>query len=247
MSLREAAYRHLLDLLPPGRRPTPGGTADGVVRLLGGLEAQLMEEVFSLAREAFPHRAQDLDRHAQGRMVPRIPPDEGEERFRARVVGAILFWRWAGTRRGLQMALELLGYPVDVVEGPFQNTFDGSWRFDYEGAFSTPAWAEFGLRVWPAGAFRKADSAYLRNIVRELKPAHTILRFLEVYTADGRTLRLTPRALWVVWDLGTFGDFRFGDIHPQPAQARMDVLWYADARRVECAIFGGWEFGSRVF
>lgn len=247
MSLPEAAYRHLLALLPPGRRPTPGGTADGVVRMLGGLEARLMEELFALAREAFPHLAEALDRHAQARMMWRIPPEEGDTSFRARVVGAVEFWRWAGTRKGLERALARLGFPVDVVEGPFRNAFDGAWSFDYENAFTDPAWAEFLLRLWPAGAFRKKDGEFLRHLVRELKPAHAVLRGIELRTQDGRLLRLLALPQEVLWDLGTWGDFYFGDLRPMRAEVSQPLRWLAQGRVLQGGTFGGWEFGDRSF
>ncbi len=247
MSLHEAAYQHLLSLLPPGRRPTPGGTADGVVRLLGALETRLVEELLSLTQEAFPQRAEALDLHALGRMVRRIPPEEGDASFRARVVGAVEFWRWAGTRKGLEGALSRIGFPVEVVEGPFRNAFDGAWSFEYENAFTDPAWAEFQLRVWPAGAFRKKDGELIRNLVRELKPAHAILRGIELRVRDGRSVRLLPFSQEALWDFGTWGDFAFGELHPVRVEVLRSLHWWADGRMVQSTVFGGWGFGDRSF
>lgn len=245
--MREAAYSHLISLLPPGRRPVEGGVADGIVRMLGGLEGRLMEEVLALAEEAFPHLAEALDLHAQGRMVQRIPPDEEEASFRARVVGAVQFWLLAGTRKGVEEVLRRLGYPVEVVEGPFENVFDGSWRFDYEGAFTGPAWAEFGLRLWPSGSFHLNQHRYLRSLLREVKPAHAILRFLELRTGDGRVVRLVPVASATLWDMGCFGDFAFGEVRKAPLPAWAEVVWWAEGRLLEARVFGGWEFDGRGF
>lgn len=245
MSLPEAAYRHLLALLPPGRHPTPGGTADGVVRMLGGLEARLMEELFALAREAFPHLAEALDHHAQARMMWRIPPEEGDTSFRARVVGAVEFWRWAGTRKGLERALARLGFPVEeVVEGPFRNAFDGAWSFDYENAFTDPAWAEFLFRLRPAGAFRKKDGEFLRHLVRELKPAHAVLRRLEVVDVHPLGIRLRPRADAIIGDFGTWGDFLFGEVRPGYLALSLYAQGVAEGRTLAWPAFGGWEFGD---
>ena len=243
--MQDQAYRYLLSLLPPGRRPAEGGVADGIVRMLGGYEARLMGELFALVQEAFPHLAEDLSKHARGRMVMRIPSDEREDRFRARVVGAVEWWRWAGTLRGLRYALDLVGLPAEVVEGPFHNTFDGSWAFDYAGGFTDPAWAEFALRVTPTGAFRTSDSHYLRALIRELKPAHAVLRTVELRIGDRRVLRLVPAGLSQLWDLGTFGDFAFGDLRRTPHLAQVYVVWQASARVIESGTFGGWEFDGR--
>lgn len=112
MSLHEAAYQHLLSLLPPGRRPTPGGTADGVVRLLGALETRLVEELLSLTQEAFPQRAEALDLHALGRMVRRIPP-----RGRGRLLPCP-----GGRGSGV---LALGGYPEGAGRGPISDRLSG--------------------------------------------------------------------------------------------------------------------------
>lgn len=249
--LQEAAYRHLLSLLPPGRYPREGGAADGMVRMLGGLEGTLLEELFTMLAEVFPQTASEegLGEHARARAIRRLPPDESLESWRSRIVGAWDWWRWAGTRRGLERELARLGFVAQVVEGPFENFFDGSWHFgDYEGAFTGPAWAEFLLRLWPQGPFQARERAYLRHAVRELKPAHAVLRGVELYAQDRRTFRLRPQVAVVLLDLGTFGDFFFGENQRVVLTGGMSLATWAQGRMVRALVFdGSWTFGEVGF
>ncbi|KPD31558.1 hypothetical protein AN926_06070 [Thermus scotoductus] len=133
--LQEAAYRHLLSLLPPGRYPREGGAADGMVQMLGGLEAKLLEELFRLLAEAFPQSASEggLGELALARGLHRLP-GEYLEAFRQRVRLARLFWEKAGTLRGLLLWLRAAGYQATVREHYLDD----------------PAiWAEFSVYLWP--------------------------------------------------------------------------------------------------
>lgn len=184
--MRDAAYRHLLSLLPPGRYPREGGYADGIVRALGGLEARLVEEFLEAAKTAFPHTAPEpaLEEIARARGLRRLPW-ENTEVFRERVRNALLFWKRAGTKRGLEEILSELGFRAQVVEyrggeGFQERVADGTWYANGEARATGAPWAEFLLRVEPQGAFTDPERILLLTLARELKPAHTRLYRLEV-------------------------------------------------------------------
>ncbi|MFD3006329.1 phage tail protein [Thermus tengchongensis] len=248
--MQEAAYRHLLSLLPPGRYPREGGAADGMVRMLGGLEGRLLEELFRLVAEAFPQSASEegLGEHARARAIRRLPPDEPLESWRARVIGAMDWWRWAGTRPGMERELARLGVRAQVIEGPFENFFDGTWHFgDYEGAFTGPAWAEFLLRIWPQGPFQARERAYLRAVVAELKPAHAVLRGVELRAEDIRHIRLQHEARTWPQDYGAFGHFVFGEVQRVSLLGGMSLEAWAEGRNLRSPAFDGWSFGEVGF
>lgn len=216
-----------------------------MVAALAALEARLLEEAFEVAREAFPHLASRLEAHAQARGIMRIPPTEPDESFRVRVVGAVEFWRLAGTKEGMVRVLQRLGYEAEVREGPFPTWFDGNWLFgDYEGAFSGEAWAEFVVRLRPQGAFRQPERAYILRLIRELKPAHAVLRSLEVVDAHPLRTQLLPRADTILSDFGTWGDFLFGEVRPGYLAVSLYAEGVADGRTLTWPAFGGWEFGD---
>ncbi len=118
-----------------------------------------------------------------------------------------------GTKRGLERELARLGFQARVQEGPFENHFDGTWDFGgYEGAFTGPAWAEFILQVVPEGPFTGRERDYINRVVRELKPAHAVLREVRLLLRDDRVLRLAALPVGDAWDLGRFGEFLFGEV-----------------------------------
>lgn len=181
----------------------------------------------------------------EDRGIPRLPSDEPLELWRARVRGAWDWWRWGGTRRGLELALARVGLPAEVVEGPFENYFDGSWHFgDYDGAFTGHAWAEFILRLNlpPERGFTTRDRTYLRHVVREVKPAHAALRRVELYAGDRRRLRVSPSPFAQVLDYGTFGDFLFGETRIQLLHGGISLGAWAEGRLLRAQVFGGWDF-----
>jgi hypothetical protein len=138
------------------------------------------------------------------RLLPRFP-GEPTDAYRARLLAAWEFWRWAGTFPGLVYWLRVLGYEPFVVEW---------YRYD------PSIWAEFSLYLWPhrpefttdrwddgVGAWDDDTTwDYTLNgvelqrvpaLVKEVKPAHAKLR--SVYYIPG------PRDVWDddgVWDDG---------------------------------------------
>jgi hypothetical protein len=249
--LAEALYRHLLSLLPPGRYPRAGRAADGMVRALAQEEADLIREALEAFPQAFPQYAEGeaLSRLGEGRALRRFPPDEPDASYRERVRHAWDWWLRAGTKPGMEAELARLGFVAKVVEGPFENAFDGTWHFgDYEGAFTGPAWAEFILEVSPAGPLTARERAYLRHAVRELKPAHAVLRGVELYAQDRRVFRLRPQAAVVLLDLGAFGDFLFGDTRRVALAGGMSLAAWAEGRMAQAQVFdGSWRFGEVGF
>jgi|GEM_PF-1569589 len=238
--LAEALYRHLLSLLPPGRYPREGGAADGVVRALGAEEAHLVEEALALFRQALPQYAEGkpLEEVARGRGLRRFPPEEPDDWLRTRTIGAVAYWLAAGTRPGMERELVRLGFRAEVVEGPFENAFDGEWGFGYGGAFTGTAWAEFVLRVDPQGPFTPRERSLLRHLVRELKPAHAILRRLELWLSAHWRWGLRAPAQTQVWDLGRFGEWRFGEVVRAPLRVHQGLDTWLERREVRVEVFG---------
>ena len=185
---------------------------------------------------------------AEDRIIRRLPPDEPLESWRARVIGAMDWWRQAGTRPGMERELARLGFRAQVVEGPFSNWFDGTWDFgDYEGAFTGPAWAEFLLRIWPQGPFQVRERAYLRAVVGELKPAHAVLRGVELRAEDARRIQLRHEARTQLGDYGVFGHFVFGEVQRVSLLGGMSLEAWAEGRRLGAPAFDGWSFGEVGF
>jgi hypothetical protein len=185
----------------------------------------------------------------EGRALRRFPPDEPDAFYRERVRHAWDWWLRAGTKPGMEAELARLGFHARVIEGPFETYFDGTWNFgDYEGAFTGPAWAEFLLRIWPQGPFQTRERDYLRQVVRELKPAHAVLRGVELYAQDRRVFRLRPQAAVVLLDLGAFGDFLFGDTRRVALAGGMSLAAWAEGRMAQAQVFdGSWRFGEVGF
>lgn len=185
----------------------------------------------------------------EGRALRRFPPEEPDDLYRERVRHAWDWWLRAGTKPGMEAELARLGFHARVVEGPFENYFDGSWHFgDYENAFTGPAWAEFVLEVTPSGPFTARERSYLRQVVRELKPAHAVLRGVELYAQDRRVFRLRPQAAVVLLDLGAFGDFLFGDTRRVALAGGMSLAAWAEGRMAQAQVFdGSWRFGEVGF
>ncbi|WP_299029788.1 hypothetical protein [uncultured Thermanaerothrix sp.] len=183
--LQEAAYRHLLSLLPPGRYPREGGAADGLVRMLGGLEGKLVEEVLAVLAETFPQSAskEGLGELALGRGM-RLLPGEYLDAFRERVRLARVFWEKAGTLPGVLLWLRVAGYRATI------------WEHYHD----DPAiWAEFSVYLWLEIAAYTTDRwddgvgswdddtpwdyqlaatelSRIPNLLREVKPAHARVR-----------------------------------------------------------------------
>ncbi|VCU52918.1 hypothetical protein TTHN1_00673 [Thermus thermophilus] len=203
--LAEALYRHLLSLLPPGRHPRKGGAADGMVGMLGALEASAVEEALALFRQALPQHAEGvfLEEVGRGRGLSRFQ-GELEAAFRNRVVQALRFWLLAGTLPGVRMWLEAAGYDSFIHE---------HFRDD------PSIWAEFSVFLWPKISQYIADrwdeggvwddATYwdftphatepyrVLALMREVKPAHAKVR--SVYYIAG------PRDAWDeggAWDDG---------------------------------------------
>ncbi|MCX7850840.1 hypothetical protein [Thermus sp.] len=214
MSLQEAAYRHLLALLPPGRYPREGGAADGMVRMLGGLEARLLEEAFSILAQAFPQTAGEeaLAEIARGRGLGRFL-GEYLEAVRERVRVARTFWELAGTLPGMLLWLRAAGYRAYVREHYLDDRSTWAefsiWLWPEVFNYTTDRWDDGG--TWDDGspwdyALAGAEISRIPALVREVKPAHA-----------------KPRAIWYIpgpydaWDDGGNWDDG-GSWNPEPVQ-----------------------------
>ncbi|UZX14992.1 hypothetical protein KQ693_10225 [Thermus sp. PS18] len=213
--LAEALYRHLLSLLPPGRHPREGGAADGMVRMLGALEASAVEEALAFFRQALPQHAEGafLEEVGRGRG---LSPFQGEleAAFRNRVVQALRFWLLGGTLPGVLLWLEAAGYDAYVYEhfrdDPSIWAEFSVWLWPKVASYISDRWDD-GVGAWDDGtpwdyALAATELYRIPAVLREVKPAHARVR--SVYYIPG------PKDVWDdgrVWDDG-------GVWNPEPVQ-----------------------------
>ena len=184
--LANAIARHMLGLLPPGRKPKEGGRAFFTVLALAAMLAEADEAALELVFSWSPSRTPREDLLALIGQARGIKRGKGEsfEAYRARVVNAAAFWRLGGTVPGVIAALETAGYKVSVTEHYFANK---------------ARWAEFSIDLFPGRAELTADlwddpedywndgtpwdwgistaeGERIRDIIREMKAAHSKVR-----------------------------------------------------------------------
>lgn len=185
----------LAGLLPPERRPAPGGAAADLVGMLGEVQADAADAAF---RMIFLWLASTTDEAGlallgDARCLSRFP-GEPTEVFRQRVMGAFSFWEQAGTVPGMVRALAQAGYHAVVIE--------------HQMADPDPVrWAEFSVKVspltplkpsaqWDSGGVWDGSKYWdfelpavpldsLPELIREVKPAHARLRRL-TFSPRGR-------------------------------------------------------------
>lgn len=86
------------------------------------------------------------------RGLPRMP-DEFIEAYRTRVKAAWQFWRLGGTRPGMQLALEMLGYTVKIIEHGLplpegQAGPDRNWWSEFSIYLSPGKYPGYGTVLW---------------------------------------------------------------------------------------------------
>lgn len=192
------------ELAPPWHRTRPGAALNGAT---GAFKDDLESDLIDAVQARFPRSSPEdgLSLLGDERRLPRFP-DELTEAYRARLTGAFEFWQWAGTLRGLTLALEQLGYVPTVIE---------HFRTD-------PAiWAEFSVVLYPGvkryGTWRVGratvgdgkivglditpdEAGRVRSVVGRVKPAHTRLRTLS-YAKYGKAVG----GLWFIDSAETVG------------------------------------------
>lgn len=193
----------LVGLLPPERRPAPGGTAAELVGMLGQIEADTAHDAFRMIYLWLASTTDEAGLNLLGhaRYLRRFP-GEPTEVFRQRVMGAFGFWEQAGTVPGMRLALLQAGYQAVIIEhrdmpdelrwaefsvkvSPAQRlTADATWDSDalWNG---TRSW-DFRLPAVPVN--------FLPELIHEVKPAHARLR----------RLTFSPRNRF--WDGGAIWD-----------------------------------------
>lgn len=110
-------------------------------------------------------------------------PAESEEAYRDRVLGAWDYWQWAGTERGLQIALHQLGYSSAIIP---TKTYDAA------------RWAEFDVYIYAASRSydgTEAERARIIAIVNAVKPAHTKINSIQ-YVPAGPLTWDPPNLVW---------------------------------------------------
>lgn len=184
--LANAVARHMLGLLPPGRKPKEGGYAYFVVLALAALTADLDEAAIQMVLDWSPSRTQNpelLARIGEGRGIKR-GAGEPFGAYRARVVNAADFWKLGGTVAGVKAALETAGYGVKITEHYY--TDRRRWaEFSVElyprrGEFTADTWDD-GNGSWDDGSrwdwgISNAEAARIGEIIREMKAAHSKVR-----------------------------------------------------------------------
>ena len=184
--LANAIARHMLGLLPPGRKPKEGGYAYFTVLALSALLAEADETALEMIFSWSPSRTSREDLLAligQARGIKRSK-SEPLKAYRARVVDAAAFWRLGGTLAGVKAALETAGYSVKVTE---------HYLTDKQ------RWAEFSIDLYPNRSDLTADlwddpegywndgtpwdwgistaeGERILDIIREMKAAHSKVR-----------------------------------------------------------------------
>lgn len=184
--LASAIARHMLGLLPPGRKPKEGGRAFFTVLALSALLAEADEAALEMIFSWSPSRTSGEDLLALIGRARGIKRGRGEpfEAYRARVVGAAAFWRLGGTVQGVIAALETAGYGVRVTEHyltdkarwaefsidlfPGRSDFTADTWDDPEGYWNDGTPWDWGIST--------AEGERIRDIIREMKAAHSKVR-----------------------------------------------------------------------
>lgn len=155
--------------------------------------------------------ADALPHHGAARLLPRYPGDT-DDTYRARLAAAWDLWEWAGTRHGLLLMLEAMGFPHAAIYNVRDATPPGevSWPPDGDTANWSRFWVfldatvdnPFGWvkRTWGSG-WRYGDGStwgstatrdqinLLRATIRLFKPAHAVCAGIYVDFAGGARAR----------------------------------------------------------
>lgn len=174
------------------------------IRNLITLVAEIAETLRETARNArrlwFPGTAPDsaLEIHGAERMLPRLP-GETAAAYRARLQNAYLFYEGAGTKAGMEAALQAIGYPAAEVYPLYlerQNwtfldgarSLDGTWTLGAAHQAAHPEWLEENLpgawnrfAVYLNGGLAELDPTEeqrVREVIRLTQPARGVLHAL---------------------------------------------------------------------
>lgn len=171
----------LVELAPPWLRAPRGR---GLLEALGAV----LDEHASMAATGVAARYGDrapgdgLSLIGAERGVSRHP-EESEEAYRARVLGAWEYWQWAGTERGVRIALRQLGYDSTIT--PVR-------------VYDTARWAEFDVYLYAATRSYDGTEAEQRRIIATInraKAAHTKVKSIQ-YVPAGRLTWDPPNLTW---------------------------------------------------
>lgn len=181
--LANAVARHMLSLLPPGRKPKEGGRAFYTVVAFSALLADADEAAIQMIRDWSPSQTQRPDLLALVGTARGVKRGVGEpfEAYRARVVNAADFWRLGGTVPGVVRALETAGYKVKVTE--LYKTDRLRWAefsltlYPDRAEFTADTWND-GLGFWNDGTpwdwgISSTEKGRILGIVGEMKAAHS--------------------------------------------------------------------------
>ena len=184
--LATAIARHMLGLLPPGRKPKEGGRAFFTVLALSALLAEADEAALEMLFNWSPSRTSREDLLALIGRARGIRRGAGEslEAYRARVIDAAAFWRLGGTVAGVKAALETAGYTTKVTEHyltdkkrraefsvelyPNRSDLTADLWDDPEGYWNDGTVWDWGIST--------AEGERVLDIIREMKAAHSVPR-----------------------------------------------------------------------
>lgn len=191
--LTDALHQHYRSLPPDGLYPAPGGAADGYIRMLAGLLTLEVEAATRLVLDWLPETANEdaLALIGAARSLRRWPR-EPLETWRRRVIGAADFWALAGTYPGMTLALAQAGYQAAIVEhgrddGDLERWAEFSVALTPLAPIVTPwQWGDGQWGQQPGQPRRRWGGLdpngiplqYLKDLIREVKPAHARLRRL---------------------------------------------------------------------
>lgn len=148
------------------------GTQAHLRALAGPLDELVTRARTVMLARLIPHAPEDalllLGRERGLRRYPGEPLDT----YRARVLGAWVYWEQAGTLPGLQAVLRQVGFTGEVIEH-FREA-------------DRQHWAEFSVRLSPAVPLPAFPVASLVDLLNELKPAHARLRYVYIDRGHAR-------------------------------------------------------------
>lgn len=190
--LQSGLHDHYRSLLPDGLSPTPGGIADGIAALIAQLLTLEVQAASALILDWLPQTASEaaLTTIGEGRSLRRWP-GEPLDTWRRRVQGAAEYWALAGTVPGLKLALAQAGYQAMVIEhlkdpdparwAEFSVTLTPLAPIVTPWQWGTGRWGQQPgqpRRRWGGLDPNGIPLEYLKDLIREVKPAHTRLRRL---------------------------------------------------------------------
>lgn len=178
-----------VQLMPPWLQGTKGRSFN---ESLGAVKDTLLEYlVTALSAAAIRYAGEEALYYIGKERGMGRAPGEALEAYRARLLAAWDFWRWAGTVKGMTMALEAAGYEVRIVEHYKTNMAIWAQFSVYlrsiKPEFTASKWGEGVLwgsgDLW-SGSLGGLEPARIMTIIQETKAAHAKPRNVYYFTSE---------------------------------------------------------------